>query len=91
MQLVSEAGWLGDYAEDYADLNFKFDTHDPAFNPISMGGSPVVSVYKADDGTESTAGVTLDDDFDSTPGLHNVNIDLSADAFTRRPRITWWS
>jgi len=73
--------YLGDYAEDYATLNFKFSTHKADGTPITLAGSPVVSVYKANGTTQSTAGITLSVDFDSVTGLNNVLIDLSADAF----------
>jgi len=73
--------YLGDYAEDYATLNFKFSTHKADGTPITLAGSPVVSVYKANGTTQSTAGITLTVDFDGVTGLNNVLIDLSADAF----------
>jgi len=73
--------YLGDYAEDYATLNFKFSTHKADGTPIALAGSPAVSVYKANGTTQSTAGITLSVDFDSITGLNNVLIDLSADAF----------
>lgn len=71
----------GDYVEDFADLNFKFTTHTAAGVPITLAGSPVVSVYTSADTGQSVAGVTLTVDFDAVTGLHNVNIDLSADVF----------
>lgn len=73
--------YLGDYAEDYATLNFKFTTRTTAGVPFLLAGTPVISVYKANDTTQSTAGVTLTVDFDALTGLNNVLIDLSADAF----------
>lgn len=73
--------YLGDYAEDYADLNFKFSTRDSTGAPITFGGTPALSVYKSNGTTQSTAGITLSVDFDTVTGLHNCNIDLSADAF----------
>ena len=73
--------YLGDYAEDYADLNFGFPTHKTDGTPITLAGTPVVSVYKSNSTTQSTAGVTLSVDFDGMTGSHNVKIDLSADAF----------
>jgi hypothetical protein len=73
--------YLGDYAEDYATLNFKFSTHKADGTPITLAGTPAVSVYKANGTTQSTAGVTISVDFDGVTGLHNVLIDLSADAF----------
>lgn len=73
--------YLGDYAEDYATLNLKFSTHQADGTPITLAGTPAVSVYKANGTTQSTAGITLTLDFDAVTGLHNVLIDLSADAF----------
>jgi hypothetical protein len=74
--------YLGDYAEDYATLNFKFSTHKADGTPITLAGSPVVKVYKGSaTDSETATGVTLVVDFDSVTGLHNVLIDLSADAF----------
>ncbi len=73
--------YLGDYVEDFADLNFKFTTHDDTGLPITLAGTPTLRVYKSNDTTQSTAGITLSVDFDSVTGLHNVKIDLSADAF----------
>ena len=73
--------YLGDYAEDYATLNFKFSTHKADGTPATLSGTPAISVYKANGTTQSTAGITLTADFDSVTGLNNVLIDLSADAF----------
>lgn len=73
--------YLGDYAEDYATLNFKFSTHKADGTPIALAGTPEISVYKANGTTQSTAGITLSTDFDGVTGLNNVLIDLSADAF----------
>lgn len=72
--------FLGDYSEDYAELAAMFVTRDPAGNPVSLA-SGVASVYKSNDGTESTAGVTLTPDFDGITGLNHVLVDLGADAF----------
>jgi len=73
--------YLGDYAEDYATLNFKFHSRTLAQVPATLSGTPAISVYKANGTTQSTAGITLSVDFDSVTGLNNVLIDLSADAF----------
>lgn len=73
--------YLGDYAEDYATLNFKFNSRTAAGAPVALAGTPSLAVYKANDLTQSTAGITLTADFDSVTGLNNVLIDLSADAF----------
>ena len=73
--------YLGDYAEDYADLNFKFTTRRFSTGaPYALSGG-TISVYKSNDTAQSTAGVTLTADFDGVTGLNNVKIDLSADAF----------
>ena len=54
-------------------VEFKFTT---ALNglPTSLAGSPVVSVYKAGTTTPITSGVTLTQDYHSTPGLNDVTI-----------------
>lgn len=70
---------LGDYAED-ATVDFKFSTVDADGAPITLAGSPAVSVYKANGDTQSTAGVTLSVGFDSVTGLHHVRI-VTTDAF----------
>lgn len=71
---------LGNYAEDFATLNFNFNTHKADGTPIALAGSPAVSVYK-NSTTQSTAGITLSVDYDSLTGLNHVLIDLSSDAF----------
>lgn len=73
--------YQGDYKEDFADLNLKFLTRNTSSVPTSLLGSPVISVYKSNNLTQSVAGVTLTVDFDGVTGLNNVKIDLSSDAF----------
>lgn len=48
--------------------------------PITLAGTPALSVYKNNSTTQSTTGVTLTVDFDSVTGLHHYAIDTSADA-----------
>lgn len=73
---------LGDYAEDYADVNFKFVSNANDGTPTTLAGSPVLKVYKSnEDGTEINTGLTLSVDFDGVTGLNNVKIDLNAAAF----------
>jgi hypothetical protein len=48
--------------------------------PTTLAGTPVVSVYKDNSTTQTTAGVTLTVDFDGVTGLNHVRIDTSADA-----------
>jgi len=77
--------YLGDYTEDYADLNFKFTSRTTTGVPTTLAGSPVISVYVSnEDGTEKTSAeayITLTVDFDSVTGVNHVKIDLSGDAF----------
>jgi len=73
--------YQGDYVEDFATFNLKFTTRTTAGVPSTLGGTPVISIYKANNTTQSVAGVTLTVDFDSVTGLNNVLIDFSADAF----------
>ncbi len=56
----------------------RFNTHKADGTPITLAGTPAVSVYK-NSTTESTAGVTLTVDYDSRTGLHSVAVDTSAD------------
>lgn len=72
--------YLGNYTED-ASVTFKFHTTDATGQPFTLAGTPAVAVYVEGSTNESTAGVTLTVDYDSRTGLHNVTIDLSADAF----------
>lgn len=68
--------WLG-FRAAASTVEKKFTT---AINgiPATLGGSPVVSVYKGST-TESTAGVTLTTDYDSRTGFNRLVIDTSAD------------
>lgn len=60
-------------------LYFNFTTVDNTGLPTVLTGTPALSVYKDDNTTESTAGVTLSASIDSRTGLNNVKIDTSAD------------
>ena len=73
--------YIGDFAEDYATLNTKFTTVKSTGEPTVLSNSPVISVYKADGVSPSTAGVTLTVSHNSTVGQNNVLMHLSADAF----------
>jgi hypothetical protein len=72
--------YLGDIVED-ATIRGSFNTRTAAGVPITLGGTPALSVYKDAGTTESTAGVTLTVDFDSRTGHHVFTIDTSANAF----------
>lgn len=47
--------------------------------PTTLSGSAVLSVYKDNSTTQSTAGVTLTVDFDSVTGFNHYAVDTSAD------------
>ncbi|MCY2930408.1 MAG: hypothetical protein NTV86_13090 [Planctomycetota bacterium] len=73
--------YIGNLIEDQI-VDFSFNTHSAAGAPITLAGTPVVKVYKANSTTtETDAGVTLSVDFDGVTGLHHVRIDTSAGAF----------
>jgi len=69
--------YLGDYAED-GTVSYKFATHQLDGTPITFAGSPAVAVYKSNNTTEITTGVTLTEDFDSRTGCNHVQVDLSS-------------
>ena len=71
--------YLGDFSASTV-IDFKFTTFRPSTGaPFTLAGSPVISVYKDDSTTQSTAGVTLTVDFDSVTGLHHVQITTATD------------
>lgn len=72
--------YLGDYNEDGL-VDFKWSTNDSPGGSITRATNGTVSVYKANSTTQSTAGITDTEDFDSLTGVHHCRIDLSADAF----------
>ncbi len=55
-----------------------FNTHVSGV-PTTLAGSPAIVVYKDGSLTQSTAGVTLDVDFDSVTGINRISVDTSAD------------
>lgn len=70
--------YYGDYAPA-SSVVFNFNTASFADgSPITLGGTPALSVYK-NSTTESTTGITLTVDYDSRTGMHHVVIDTSAD------------
>jgi len=68
---------LGDFTPGKT-IVFDFNTHKADGTPITLAGTPAISVYK-NSTTESTAGVTLTVDYDSRTGMHHVVIDTSLD------------
>lgn len=68
---------MSDYALSSV-IDFKFATILDAV-PTTLAGTPVVSVYKDNSTTQSTAGVSLTVDFDGITGCNQVRVDTSAD------------
>jgi hypothetical protein len=78
---VIRAPHLGDIAEDDT-IAFLFNTVGANGAPITLAGTPVISVYKGSNTTERAgAEITLTVNSDSRTGTHSVSIDLSGDAF----------
>lgn len=72
--------YLGDFKED-SIVYFCWDTNDKNGASITRATDGTIKVYKDDGTTESAAGVTDIEDFDSITGVHNCKIDLSSDVF----------
>lgn len=72
--------WLGDYKEDDT-VYFLWSTNGADGASITRATNGTVSVYKDNGTSQSTAGITDTEDFDSLTGIHACTIDLSADAF----------
>jgi hypothetical protein len=60
--------------------DFKFTTVSSTGIPTTLAGTPVISIYKDNNLTQTTAGVTLTADFDGVTGLNHVRLALT-DAF----------
>ena len=71
--------YLGDYKED-ATVYFCWDTNDKSGASVTRATNGTIHVYKDDGTTESVAGTTDTEDFDSLTGVHNCKIVLT-DAF----------
>ena len=79
-QHVSDPVYLGDFKED-ATVDFQWGTYDDNNASVTRATDGTVQVYKDNGVTQSVAGITDTEDFDSLTGLHACTIDLSADAF----------
>lgn len=77
---VVRAAHLGDLAEDVT-LTFLFNTLGANNAPITLAGTPAVSVYKGNSTTQLAEAAALTVDLDSLTGTHAVTLDLSSDAF----------
>lgn len=70
--------YIGDFTISKTVRVF-FNTQGTTGAPITLAGTPAISVYKDSSTTQSTAGVTLSVDFDALTGFHQVVVDTSAD------------
>jgi hypothetical protein len=71
------------YGGDYTPgktVRIAFNTNQANGTPITLAGTPAISIYKDSSTTESTSGVTLTVDFDGRTGSHLLAIDTTADA-----------
>lgn len=57
-----------------------FNTHKADGTPITLAGSPALSVYKNNGTTEDLGDITLNVNFDGVTGLHQFTIDTSIDS-----------
>ena len=66
--------YIGDYSKNDT-ITFMFTTYRPSTGaPFLLAGTPVVSVYKDNNLTQDTAGVTLTTNYDGVTGLNFVSI-----------------
>lgn len=70
--------YLGNYAAG-ATIDFMWASNDGTGASITRGTNGTISVYKGNSTTQSTAGVTDDEDFDSLTGVHHVRIATGSD------------
>lgn len=69
--------YIGDYGKSDT-IDFMFTTFRPSTGaPFTLAGTPVVSVYKDNNVTQDTAGVTLTTNFDGVTGLNQVSVSTS--------------
>lgn len=71
---------LGNRTEDSV-IDFKWGTNAGDGSSITRATNGTISVYKNNSTTQTTAGVTDTEDFDTLTGVHHCRIDTSADAF----------
>lgn len=71
--------YLGDYKED-ATLDFMWDSNKGDGSSVTRATDGTISVYKGNSTTQTTTGVTDDEDFDTVVGVHHTRIVLT-DAF----------
>ena len=71
--------YLGDFQYQQT-IDFAFTTVNASGVPTQLAGTPVLSVYKDNNTTETTTGPTLTVDFDARTGLNHVRI-ATTDSF----------
>lgn len=75
----AQAGpYLGDYNVGDTVCGY-FNTYQPSTGASFTLASGTVEAYKDASATQDTSGITLDNDFDSVTGYHQVCVDTSAD------------
>lgn len=74
------APYLGNYTEDEI-VYFTWTTEDAAGAATTRTADGIISIYKDNNATQTTLGITDTKDFDSVTGLHACTIDTSTDAF----------
>lgn len=79
LALPARAEFLGYYAVGDTAVCGYVNTYQPSTGASFTLASGAVSVTKGNSATQSTAGVTFDNDFDSVTGRHQACIDTSAD------------
>lgn len=68
--------YLGDYASG-GTVHFMWSSNAADGSSITRGTNGTISVYKDDGTTQTTAGLTDTEDFDSLTGIHHVKIALT--------------
>lgn len=72
--------YLGDFKEG-TKIYFCWGTNSGTGASITRATNGTIKVYKDDNPTERTAGITDTEDFDGLTGVHNCRIDLSTGVF----------
>lgn len=70
--------YLGDYAAG-GIVDFFWSTNAADGSSITRATNGAVSIYRGNSTTQTTTGVTDDEDFDSVTGVHHCRIDLASD------------
>lgn len=71
--------YLGDWVED-STHDFTFTTVNTSGVPTTLAGTPAISIYKDNNTTQTTTGITLTANFDTVTGLNHVRV-VTTDAF----------